>query len=269
MDKWKVRNGLIDLSNGPLVMGILNVTPDSFSDGGDHNELDAALKTAEKMVRDGSVIIDVGGESTRPGADIVSEQEEIERVVPVIEGIASNLEVWISVDTYKAATAREALKAGAHIVNDVFGFQKETDIATAVKDYEAGAVLMANATMNNGADILKFKDDFLSTSLEIAHQAGITDDMILLDPGVGFGTDRDEDLKLMRALGNEDNILLGVSRKRIVDHLLGGGTLPKERAAGSVGIALAAAAKGVKVVRVHDVRQTVDALKTYKAVMEV
>ena len=269
MDKWKIRGGYLDLSNGPLVMGILNVTPDSFSDGGDHNDILSALRKTEEMVNDGAVIIDVGGESTRPGADFVSSEEEIARVVPVIEKIVSNFDVKISVDTYKADTAREALKAGAHIINDVYGFQKETEIANYVKEYEAGAVLMANATLNNGADILTFKDDFLTTSLEIAHQAGITDDMILLDPGVGFGTDRDEDLKLMRALGKEDNILLGVSRKRIVDHLLGGGTLPKQRAAGSVGLALAAAAKGVKVIRVHDVKETVDALKTYKAVMEV
>lgn len=267
MNTWKIRDGYLDLTGLPIVMGILNVTPDSFSDGGDHNDLSSALKWTEKMVNEGAGIMDVGGESTRPGSTEITADEEISRVAPVIERIASEFDVKISVDTYRAATAEEALKAGAHIVNDVWGFRREPEIAKITKKYEAGAVLMSNAFGYEYDDILKYKDDCYQRSLKIAHDAGIEDEQILLDPGVGFGTGRDDDLRLMKELDKYDNILLGVSRKRIVDHLLGGGTMPKERTAGSVGLALAGAAKGVKVFRVHDVKETMDALKAYEAVM--
>ncbi len=267
MNIWKIRDGYIDLTGLPVVMGILNVTPDSFSDGGDHNDLSSALKWTEKMVNEGAEIIDVGGESTRPGSVEITADEEIERVAPVIERIASEFDVKISVDTYRAATAEAALKAGAHIVNDVWGFRREPEIAKITKRYEAGAVLMSNAFGFEYDDIISFKNDCYEKSLKIAHDAGITDDQILLDPGVGFGTSREDDISLMRELDKYDNILLGVSRKRIVDFLLGGNTQPKERTAGSVGLALAGAAKGVKVIRVHDVKETVDALKAYSKVM--
>lgn len=267
MNTWKIRNGHIDLTGIPVVMGILNVTPDSFSDGGDHNDISSALKWTEKMISEGAKIIDVGGESTRPGSVEITAEEEIGRVVPVIERIASEFDVKISVDTYRAKTAEEALKAGAHIVNDVWGFRREPEIAKITQRYEAGAVLMSNAFGYEYDDIISFKNGCYGRSLKIAHDAGITDDHILLDPGVGFGTTREDDISLMRELDRYDNILLGVSRKRIVDYLLGGDTKPKERTAGSVGLALAGAAKGVKVIRVHDVKETVDALKAYSKVM--
>ena len=267
MNTWKIRDGIMDLTGLPVVMGILNVTPDSFSDGGDHNDLSSALKWTEKMVNEGAQIIDVGGESTRPGSVEITAEEEIERVAPVIERIAFEFDVKISVDTYRALTAEAALKAGAHIINDVWGFRREPEIAAITKRYGAGAVLMSNAFGKEYDDIIRFKNDCYEKSLNIAHDAGITDDQILLDPGVGFGTSREDDISLMRDLDNYDNILLGVSRKRIVDHLIGGNTLPKERTAGSVGLALAGAAKGVKVLRVHDVKETLDALKAYCKVM--
>ena len=267
MNTWKIRDGYMDLTGLPVVMGILNMTPDSFSDGGDHNDLSSALKWTEKMVSEGAGIIDVGGESTRPGSVEITAEEEIERVAPVIERIASEFDVKISVDTYRAATAEAALKAGAHIINDVWGFRREPEIAKITKRYEAGAVLMSNAFGSEYDDIISFKNDCYEKSLKLAHDAGITDDQILLDPGVGFGTSREDDISLMRELDKYDNILLGVSRKRIVDYLIGGNTKPKERTAGSVGLALAGAAKGVKVLRVHDVKETLDALKAFSKVM--
>ena len=268
MNIWKVKDGEIDLDGLPIVMGILNVTPDSFSDGGKYIRPDQAFKQAEKMVEDGAQIIDVGGESTRPGAEEVSAEEEIHRIVPVIERIAKNLDVKISVDTYKAKTADAALKAGAHIVNDVYGFQYDPDIARVTSMHKAGAVLMSNALMRKAGDIIKFKNQFLNKSIAIAHRNGIKNEQIVLDPGVGFGTTRNEDIRLINDIDAYRRILLGVSRKRIVDHLLGGETEPIDRVYGSVGLALAGAMRGAKILRVHDVKETYEALKTFEAVKE-
>lgn len=268
MDKWKIRDRYIDLCGPMKIMGILNITPDSFSDGGDYNTVEGALERARMMIENGASILDIGGESTRPGSDPVSEEEEIRRVVPVIRAIRSESDIPISVDTYREATARAALEAGADIVNDVRGFRKEPKIADVVNEFGAGCVLMSNACGIEHENIRDLRDRCYERSLEIARKAGVKDEQILLDPGVGFGTTRTEDIELMKDLEKFSNILLGVSRKRIVDHLLGGDTKPKERVEGSVGLALAGAVKGVKVIRVHDVKETADALKTFEAVMK-
>lgn len=268
MEVWKLRGKDLKLTKSPLIMGILNVTPDSFSDGGKFDSYDKAMKHAEEMIRQGAVIIDIGGESTRPGAAKVGEAEELERVVPIVEGIVKNFDTVISVDTYKSKVAEETLKAGAHIINDIYGFLKDENMAAVAKQYEAGIVLMANAELRtDGSDIITYAEAHLKRSLELCHNVGITDDHILIDPGVGFHTTREEDLKLIRDFNYGDNTLLGVSRKRIVAHLLDRETEASERAAGSVGLALAGAAKGARVIRVHDVLETRDALKTYAAVM--
>lgn len=268
MNIWKIKDRVIDLDKAPYVMGILNVTPDSFSDGGKYNSVDKAVIRAEQMIKEGAFIIDVGGESTRPGFTQISDEEEISRITPVIEKISQTFDVAISVDTYKSAVARAALKAGAHIVNDIHGFRYDPAIANVVKEYEAGAVLMANfSDKDENVDVLQYEAKCYEKSLEIAKNAGIIDDQILLDPGIGFGTTRDEDMRLLQALKEKDRILLGVSRKRIVAALLDRETKADERAAGSVGIALAGISNGVKVVRVHDVKETVDAVKTFTKVL--
>lgn len=268
MEVWKLRGKDLKLTKSPLIMGILNVTPDSFSDGGKFDSYDKAMKHAEEMISRGAAIIDIGGESTRPGAAKIGEAEELERVVPIVEGIVKNFDTVISVDTYKSKVAEETLKAGAHIINDIYGFLKDENMAAVAKQYEAGIVLMANAELRtDGSDIITYAEAHLKRSLELCHNVGITDDHILIDPGVGFHTTREEDLKLIRDFKYGDNTLLGVSRKRIVAHLLDRETEASERAAGSVGLALAGAAKGARVIRVHDVLETRDALKTYAAVM--
>ena len=268
MDIWKIRGLDLTLTKMPLIMGILNVTPDSFSDGGKFDSYDKAMKHAEEMISQGADIIDVGGESTRPGAAKVSEEEELERVVPIVQGLTKNFDTVISVDTYKSKVAEETLKAGAHIINDIYGFLKDERMTSVAKELDAGIVLMANAELRtDDSDIITYAEAHLKKSLELCHDAGITDDHILIDPGVGFHTTREEDLKLIRDFKYGDNTLLGVSRKRIVAHLLDRETNATERCAGSVGLALAGAAKGARVLRVHDVLETRDALMTYAAAM--
>lgn len=270
MDIWKIRRKEINLDDGPIVMGILNVTPDSFSDGGKFNSLDAAIAHAQQMVDSGAKIIDVGGESTRPGYTMISDEEEIERVSPVIEAIAARIDVAISIDTYKSKVAEAALKSGADIVNDVHGFRYDPKIAEVTSRYNAGAVLMANFSEKKPEeDVISYKNDCYRKSLEIADANGITMDQILMDPGIGFGTSRDEDICLIRDIRKEDRILLGASRKRIVAALLDRETKAFERANGSVGVALAGVAMGARIVRVHDVAETYDALLTYSKLMGI
>lgn len=268
MTVWKIRNKTLEIGKMPLIMGILNVTPDSFSDGGKFNSIDKALFHAEEMIKEGASIIDVGGESTRPGYTFVSVEEEIERVAPVIEEITKRFDTTISIDTYKSEVARAALAAGAHIVNDIHGFRYDSNMANVTKEFEAGAVLMANfSDKKPEEDILSYEAICYEKSLKLAFDAGLSMEQILLDPGVGFGTNRDEDLALIRNLDSHDRILLGVSRKRIVAHLIERETIASERVTGSVALALAGAARGIKVIRVHDVQATSDGLKAFMAAM--
>lgn len=270
MNIWKFKDRELNLDDGPYVMGILNVTPDSFSDGGQFNQIDKALYHAEQMVKEGAKIIDVGGESTRPGFTQISDEEEISRVTPVIESISSRIDVAISIDTYKSVVAGAALEAGAHIVNDIHGFRYDPRIALVTKEYNAGAVLMANfSDREKNEDILLYEKDCFDKSIRIAHEALIEDDYLVLDPGVGFGTNRDEDLTLIRNIGISDRMLLGASRKRIVAALLNRETIASERVYGSVGIALAGVKFGARIVRVHDVKETVDALATFSKTLDL
>ena len=249
MLKLTCRDKELQIKDMPLVMGILNVTPDSFSDGGSYVMIDKALFHVEEMVRSGASIIDIGGESTRPGAEYVDEDEEMARVIPVIEKVSREFDVVISVDTYKASTAEESLKAGCHIINDVYGFLKEGKMAEVVRRYDAGCVLMANATLRTSdEDIIDYANTYLKRSLDVAKAHDISKDKILLDPGIGFGTTREEDLRLLREFDYGDNCLIGVSRKRIVAHLLDRETKACERASGSVGLALYAARRGAAVI---------------------
>ncbi|EAX48683.1 dihydropteroate synthase [Thermosinus carboxydivorans Nor1] len=242
-----------------IIMGILNVTPDSFSDGGRYNNLDAALKQAEKMVRDGADIIDIGAESTRPyGATKISAEEEMERLLPILEKLVSTVPVPISVDTYKAVVAEEALKLGVHIINDVWGLQGDPRMAKVVAKYQVPVVVMHNKTEAvYERDIMAEICAFLRHSLEIGMAAGIHPGHFIVDPGIGFGKTPDQNLTVMarldelRSLGCP--ILLGTSRKRFIGEVL---NLPvDDRIEGTGATVALGIVKGVSIVRVHDVKQ--------------
>jgi dihydropteroate synthase len=263
----------------PLVMGILNVTPDSFSDGGRFFDPARAVEQARRMERDGADLVDVGGESTRPGAPAVSADEEAARVVPVLRAIKEALALPVSVDTRKAAVAREALAAGADAVNDVSALG-DPEMAGAVAPSGAGLVLMhmrgTPETMQRLTDYGDVVDDVaaeLEQALERADQAGIARERIVLDPGIGFAKTAEQNLELIAGLARLERrlgrpVLLGASRKSFIGALLGG--IPADaRDAGSVGACVAGLARGARIFRVHDVRSTRHALDVAHAVLRL
>lgn len=269
---WKLAHGRI-LPLGPRahVMGVLNVTPDSFSDGGCFNAADQAIEAARRMLGEGASIIDVGGESTRPGAEPVDAAEEQRRILPIIEALATREEAIISVDTYREETARMAIEAGAHIVNDVWGAQREPGIARVAAETGAGLVLMHTGREREKLpDVIGDQFAFLSRSVEIALEAGVERDRILLDPGFGFAKDADENLEIiarfeeLRPLGFP--FLVGTSRKRFIGHVTGREV--EERDVGTAATSVALRLKGAVVFRVHDVAMNVDALAIADAILE-
>lgn len=262
---------LPDLGKRTLVMGILNVTPDSFSDGGRYTSVEAALVHALRMIEEGVDIIDVGGESTRPGATEVSLDEEMARVVPVIENLVSNGVPPISIDTYKATTAEAALKAGAAIVNDVWGLQREPDIASVAAAHGAPVIVMHNRTdIDPSIDIIDDMKTFFGRSLDIARKAGIPDDHVILDPGVGFGKTFDQNLQAVARVGELKTlghcVLMGTSRKRMIGALIGAERPVAERLIGTVASNVAAILAGADIVRVHDVAAHRDAAAVADAI---
>jgi len=238
------------------IMGILNITPDSFSDGGKYSNLQAGVEHAKQMVEDGADIIDIGGESTRPGFTPISANEEIERIIPVIRELAKNVSVPISVDTYKAKTADEALKNGAHIINDIWGGKYDPEICDVAKEHHAPIVLMHN---RKNMDYQSFIRDCLFDlyeSIEIAKKRGVSDEQIILDPGIGFAKTPEQNLEMMRnldkvvALGYP--VLLGTSRKSLIGYVL---DLPvSERMEGTGATVCYGIEKGCAIMRVHDVK---------------
>ena len=253
----------LELWRYSFIMGVLNVTPDSFSDGGDFIDPDTALSRAQIMMTDGATIIDVGGESTRPGAAPITGEEELQRILPVISRLAAETNALISVDTYRADTSEKAVSAGAHIINDVWGCQREPDIANVAADTGAGLVIM---NTRRGRDVLPdLLEDaiaFLSRSLEIAKKAGVKDEQIVLDPGFGFAPTIDHDIPILNGLEKLHSlgfpILVGTSRKRFLGALTG-------RDATNRGVATAATSvvarmKGAALFRVHDIDENKDAL---------
>lgn len=247
----------IDFSKETVVMGILNVTPDSFSDGGRYSETDAALHRAVEMLNDGAKIIDIGGESTRPGHTPVSLDEELSRTIPVIETLVKELDCAISIDTYKAHVAEEAMKAGAHIINDVWGAKREPAIAEVAQRFAAPIILMHNreqAIYENGIQEEFFPD--IQGSIEIVKQAGVANRNIWLDPGIGFAKDIGENIKAMQMLDGLAElghpVLLGTSRKSLVGNVL---NLPvDERVEGTGATVCYGIEHGCHIVRVHDVK---------------
>lgn len=253
----KCRDKNIELGKKTLIMGILNVTPDSFSDGGRYNNLDSALEQAKKMVEDGVDIIDIGGESTRLGHTQISEEEEIGRVVPVIEMLSKELDIIISIDTYKYQVAEAALKAGAHIINDIWGLQYDNgEMAKLAAEYNVPVIAMHN---QNGTeyseDIILSMRKFFERTYEISDKYGISRNNIILDPGIGFGKGMEENIEVLarlEELRDMGRILLGTSKKRFIGTILGG-LSTDERVEGTVATTVIGIGKGVDIVRVHNV----------------
>ncbi|MEC2310764.1 dihydropteroate synthase [Bacillus atrophaeus] len=252
-----------------LVMGILNVTPDSFSDGGKYDNTDMALRHAIQMIDDGAHIIDIGGESTRPGAEYVSEDEELSRVIPAIERITSELDVPISIDTYKAAVADEAVKAGASIINDIWGAKAEPEMAAVAAAHKVPIVLMHNRSERNYDDLIPDMLADLMESVKIAKEAGVEDKHIILDPGIGFAKTYHDNLAVMNKLeifsGLGYPVLLGTSRKKFIGRVLD--LPPEERAEGTGATVCLGIQKGCDIVRVHDVKQIARMAKMMDAML--
>lgn len=253
----KIGNREFDVNGKCHIMGILNVTPDSFSDGGKWNNVDVALRHAENMIRDGADIIDVGGESTRPGHTVISDEEEISRVVPVIEMIKDNFDVPVSIDTYKSNVCEAALKAGADLVNDIWGFKHDYRVAELTAQYGAACCLMHNRDNNDYDD---FMTDFMSDMKEcisIADRAGVSRDKIILDPGVGFGKNLQQNLQVTNHVDQLVKlgfpVLLGTSRKSMIGLTL---DLPvDQRLEGTLATTVIGIMRGCSFVRVHDVKE--------------
>lgn len=251
-------------------MGILNVTPDSFSDGGRYGTVEDAVRQAERMMEEGASIVDIGGESTRPGATAVTAEEEQARVLPVIDAIARRSKVLISVDTYRSETARLAVAAGAHIVNDIWGLQRDPGIANLAKETGAGLVIMHNSReRENRRTAIQDQFDFLGKSLQIAEEAGISRSNIVLDPGFGFGKDAHENIEIMAGFDQLDAFelpfLVGTSRKRLLGSLIG--REPQDRDIGTAATSVLLRMKGAAIFRVHNVAANRDALVVADAVL--
>ena len=270
----RARSRLLAL-DAPVVMGVLNVTPDSFSDGGRYVLPDAALAQARRMVEHGAAIVDVGGESTRPGAVVPSVQQELDRVIPVIERIARELDVMISVDTSRPEVVAAACEAGAHLINDIRGFRDPATLAAAADAGAAVCVMHMQGEPDSMQraptyqDVVREVADYLVQRIADCRSAGVSADAILIDPGFGFGKTQDHNLTLFRALDHFTTLgaplLVGVSRKSMVGHLTGGRPVD-QRLAGSVALAALAASRGAAVLRAHDVAETVDAVRIGAAV---
>lgn len=260
----------LPLGERTFIMGILNITPDSFSDGGDFIDIETAVNHAKAMVSEGADIIDIGGESTRPGFTEVSEEEELRRVLPVLERLVKEIDVPISVDTYKASVAEKALKTGAHIINDVWGMQKDPNMASIIAQYNVPIIAMHNQIGTEYAnDIMEEICRFLKESIKIGIAAGIKPENILLDPGIGFGKTADQNIEVLQRLGELNDlgypILLGTSRKSMIGKILG--VIPKERMEGTVATTVMGIIQGVDIVRVHDVRENMRAAKMTDAIV--
>jgi dihydropteroate synthase len=247
----------LDYQQKTLIMGILNVTPDSFSDGGKFINTDNALIHAKEMVLDGADIIDIGGESTRPGHDPVNVKEEISRVIPIIEVLSKELSIPISVDTYKAQTARTALEAGAHIINDIWGAKKDPEIANVAAEFDVPIILMHNRENRDYTHFVRDVLNDLYESISIAKKAGVKDENIILDPGIGFAKDLKQNMEMMKNLdklvGLGYPVLLATSRKTMIGQIL---NLPIEKRLEGTGATVCyGIEKGCQMVRVHDVKE--------------
>jgi len=268
------RDSSIDL-RFPQVMGILNVTPDSFSDGGKHNRLDQALRHAHLMIDAGASLLDIGGESTRPGAAEVSDEEELSRVIPVVEAIALRFDVWISVDTSKASVIKASAQAGAHMINDIRSLSEpgaltaaaETGLPVCLMHMQGQPKTMQHAPLYQ--DLISEVDSYFAEQILRCMNAGIKRDKLLLDPGFGFGKNLDHNYQLLAKLAEfhhfELPLLVGMSRKSMIGQLLH--VSPDKRVSGSIACAVIAAMQGAQIIRVHDVKETVEAMRIVEATL--
>ncbi len=264
-----IGNKNFDTDYKAYIMGILNVTPDSFSDGGKYNRLDAALKHTEEMVKDGADIIDVGGESTRPGYTRISEEEEIERVCKVIESIKSHFDIPLSIDTYKSQVAQAAILSGADLVNDIWGFKYDKKMADVVAKHKVGCCLMHNRENSVYTHLMDNVLEDLQESINIALVAGVAKNQIMIDPGIGFAKDYEMNLKVMNQVERLHElgypILLGTSKKSMIGLTL---DLPSdERVEGTLATTVMGVMKGCSFIRVHNVKENKRALLMTEAIL--
>ncbi|MEY2727901.1 MAG: Dihydropteroate synthase [Planctomycetota bacterium] len=278
MFPWILRRHNLTRDRLPLLMGILNVTPDSFSDGGRYDLPDLAVEQALLLQEQGAAILDIGGESTRPGAEPVTLDEELRRTVPVIQRLADKLTIPISIDTTKSEVARQALNAGAQIVNDISGLTFDPQMLDVCREYDAGICLMhiqgtpqtmqLNPTYGN---VVEEVTEFLQQQVDRCLMAGILPERICVDPGIGFGKTADHNLQLLRAVPQlqqaiQRPVLIGHSRKRFLSKILGRPV--EERLAGTIGVSIALAAAGVDILRIHDVQPVRDALVAWQVIQD-
>ncbi len=265
----RIGNRTFDIEQKCYIMGILNVTPDSFSDGGKWNSMDKALKHTQEMIDQGADIIDVGGESTRPGHVQITEQEEIERVVPVIEAVRSRFDIPISVDTYKSKVAKPAIAAGADLVNDIWGLKYDPDMAKTIADAKVACCLMHNREKAEYQNFMKEFLQDLGESVKIAEDAGIAEDKIILDPGVGFGKTYEMNLEDIREISQMHQygypVLLGTSNKSVIGNAL---DLPTgERVEGTLATTVIGVMNHCSFIRVHQIRENRRAIQMTEAIM--
>ncbi|MDQ1143315.1 dihydropteroate synthase [Bacillus sp. SORGH_AS 510] len=247
----------LDFTKKTMIMGILNVTPDSFSDGGKYNHIDKAILRAKEMVANGADIIDIGGESTRPGFAAVSVEEELERVIPMIKAVSQHVQIPISIDTYKAEVAKQALEAGAHIINDIWGAKADDQMAHVAARFDAPIVLMHNRHDRNYQVFMRDVINDLYESIAIVKKAGVKDEKIILDPGIGFARDFQQNVLTMQNLDKlvmlGYPVLLGTSRKSLIGQAL---NLPvEERMEGTGATICYGIQKGCHIIRVHDIKE--------------
>lgn len=265
----KIGNREFKTTGHTYIMGILNVTPDSFSDGGKWNNPDAALRHAQQMIEEGADIIDIGGESTRPGYTLLSDEEEIGRVVPMIEMIKKQFDIPVSVDTYKSGVAKAALAAGADLVNDIWGLKYDKKLAEVIAEAKVPCCLMHNRNNMDYEDFRKELLDDLRETIAIAKTAGIADDQVILDPGVGFAKTREQNLTAIHHLDDLHTlgypVLLGTSRKSVIGLTL---DLPStERVEGTLATTVFGVLHGAMFVRVHDVKENARTIKMTEAIL--
>lgn len=266
----QIGNRSFEIGHHMYVMGILNVTPDSFSDGGRYNNTDAALFRVEEMIKEGADIIDVGGESTRPGYEVISTDEEIARVVPVIEQIKKRFDIPVSLDTYKADVAKAGIEAGADFINDIWGLKADENMAKIIAEADVSCCLMHNRKEAVYRDYIQDVLSDLEESLFLARNAGIANDRIMLDPGIGFAKTYEQNLELLNKLEILHSfaypVLLGTSRKSVIGLTL---NLPaEERLSGTLATTVMAVMKGCSFVRVHDIKENVQAIKMTEAILQ-
>ncbi|MFJ7729824.1 dihydropteroate synthase [Neobacillus sp. NPDC097160] len=259
----------LDFTKKTIVMGILNATPDSFSDGGKFNRIERAIEHAKEMAANGADIIDVGGESTRPGFAAVSLEEELERVIPVIKAISEHVPLPISIDTYKAEVAKQAIEAGAHIINDIWGAKADEQMGRVAAEYNVPIVLMHNRPDRNYQVFIRDVMNDLFESIAIVKKAGVKEENIILDPGIGFAKDYHENLLMMQNLDKlvmlGYPVLLGTSRKTMIGQAL---NLPvDERMEGTGATVCYGVQKGCQIVRIHDVKEMSRMAKMMDAMM--